>query len=253
MKVLIVDDEPLARTRITRLLADAPGITDLRECENGIEAVDAIGSWRPDLVFLDVQMPGLDGFGVVERVGTTRMPITVFVTAYDEFAVQAFEANALDYLLKPFGPDRLRSALGRARTQVALKSYAELQSRLHGLLGEIAPANRYINRFVVRNGSRMTFVDVNAVDWIGAEGNYLALHSGRKADLVRKTMGEVDRELDPANFVRIHRSTIVRIGAVAAVESVHRGEYVVILRSGTRLRSSSAYRERLEMALMAER
>ena len=250
MKILVVDDEPLARQRVLRLLRDELRVEEITEAENGLEAVQAIHASRPDVVLLDVQMPGLDGFGVVEAIGPGNMPVTIFVTAFDEFAVKAFDAHALDYLLKPFDPARLRHALARARGQLALRRQDDLEQRLTALLGQVQPASRYLERFIVRNGQRLTFVGVDAVDWIGAEGNYSALHVRRQIHLIRDSLGGLERKLDPRRFLRIHRSTIVNLDAVAAVESIVRGEYVVVLRDGTKLNSSGSYRERLEGTLL---
>lgn len=250
IKALIVDDEPLARSRIRNLLSREDDVELAGECENGIEAVEAIGEMEPDLIFLDVQMPGLDGFGVLERVGVERMPMTVFVTAYDEFALKAFETHALDYLLKPFEPERFQRALGRAREQLVLRRRKGLEQRLEALLAEIDAGPPHLQRFLVRIGSRIHFVAADQVDWIGAEGNYLRLHVGQQSFLVRDTVSNVDGKLDPKRFLRIHRSTIVNLERVKAVESLYRGEYVLILKDGTKLNSSSSYRERLESALL---
>ncbi len=253
MRVLIVDDEPLARARIRKLLSVESDVEQILECENGLEAAASITTWQPDLVFLDVQMPGLDGFGVVERIGPARMPVTVFVTAFDEFALKAFDAHALDYLLKPFGAERLQRALARAREQLALRQRSDLERKLTALLGGAVTPQSYTVRFPVRSGSRISLVEAASVDWIGAEGNYIALHAGRQVHLIRETMTDLDKGLDPKRFVRIHRSTIVRIDAIRAVESILRGEYIVILKDGTRLGSSSSYRDRLEAALLIPR
>jgi two-component system, LytTR family, response regulator len=251
LRILVVDDEPLARARVVNLLAGETGVSEIRECENGLEAVQAIEQWQPDLVFLDVQMPGLDGFGVVDRIGPDRMPVTVFATAFDEFAIRAFEAHALDYLLKPFDPERLAQALGRARTQVVLRQRGELEEKLSALLEGSGNAARYTERFVIRNGARITFVEAERVEWIGAEGNYVGLHVGKQVHLIRETLTELERKLDPTRFLRIHRSTIINLDQVQAVESLFRGEYVVILKAGRKLNSSSSYREKLEEALLA--
>ena len=250
IKTLIVDDEPLARTRVRTLLAAEADIEVVGECGNGLEAVDAIDAMRPDLVFLDVQMPGLDGFGVVESVGASRMPASVFVTAFDEFAVRAFDAHALDYLLKPFEVERFRETVGRVREHIAARRRHEIDRRLEALLEERGPVPEYLERFLVRVASRINFVDADQVDWIGSEGNYLRLHMGRQSHLVRDTLSNVDARLNPKHFLRIHRSTIVNLSRVRAVESVFQGEYIVILSDGTKLNSSSSYRDRIESTLL---
>jgi two-component system, LytTR family, response regulator len=250
IRTLIVDDEPLARSRIRNLLSKESDVELAGECENGFEAIEAIDQMEPDLVFLDVQMPGVNGFGVLERIGVGRMPLTVFVTAYDEFALRAFEAHALDYLLKPFEADRLRQALGRAREHLALRKRKHLEQRLEALLAEMDSGPEYLERFLVRVGSRIQFVEADRVDWIGAEGNYLRLHVADRSFLVRETVAGVEAKLNPKKFLRIHRSTIVNLERVRAVESLYRGEYVLILKDGTKLSTSAAHRDRLESVLL---
>jgi two-component system LytT family response regulator len=219
------------------------------ECGHGLEAVEAIESLDPDLVFLDVQMPELDGFGVVETVGIDRMPMTVFVTAYEEFALRAFEASALDYLLKPFDRARFGQALERVRTQVRLRRDGEMRGQLATLLKELRPGRRHLERLVVRSGGRIRFVRVEDVECFEAEGNYVRLHVGDRSHLVRQTMSALEAELDPARFVRIHRSTIVSLERIDHIEPLFQGEYSVVLRGGRKLSSSRGYRERLHQAL----
>lgn len=250
IKALIVDDEPPGRSRVRHLLSAAADIEVIDEAENGLQAVDKIEALQPDLVFLDVQMPGLDGFGVVDRVGPERMPVTVFITAFDEFAVRAFDAHALDYLLKPFEAERFERALDRVRGQLALRRRDGLERKLEALLGDLGDGERYLRRFLVRVGTRVTFVDAEHVDWIGAEGNYLRLHVGPQTHLVRDTLTNAEARLDPRRFIRIHRSTIVNLKRVRAVESLFQGEYLVILQDGTKLNSSGSYREQLEAKLL---
>jgi two-component system, LytTR family, response regulator len=251
IRVLIVDDEPLARARVRNILCEQPDL-DIAEARNGVEAVEMILSRKPDVIFLDVQMPGLDGFGVVEAVGAAEMPITIFVTAFDEFAIRAFDAHALDYLLKPFDPERLQASLDRARGLLSLRAGDDLERKLTDLLGGIAPSHRLPERFAVRNGARITFVPAEQVDWVSAEGNYVGLHVGKATHLVRGTLGEFEKKLDPAEFLRIHRSTIVRIRNIQSVESMFRGEYAITLRDGTKLNSSGTYRGKIEQVLLGE-
>lgn len=251
IRTAIVDDEPLARARIAGLLSGRPEFRDVAECENGPDAVDHILGARPDVVFLDVQMPGLDGFGVIERVGIDRMPATVFVTAYDEFALRAFDAQAIDYLLKPFDAARFEQMLEKVKRQLGAADAGGLDARLAALMQAVDARNAstFLERFVIRTGSRITFLDAEEVEWLGAESNYVALHAGGRTHLVRDTLGALEAKLDPGKFVRIHRSTIVRIRAVRSLESVFQGEYVVIMKDGTRLTSSRSYRARLESTL----
>ena len=249
IRVAIVDDEPLAIERMRRLLAGERDIQIVAECTNGAEAVAAIRSQAPDLVFLDVQMPGLDGFGVVEQVGPASMPATIFATAFDEHALLAFDSSALDYLLKPFDPDRFARALERARRFLRLQNREELEAKLTSMLGGTNRARRYLDRFLVRYGRRIVFVDTAEVDRIEADGNYAAIHVGTQVHLLREALSRLEEQLDPAAFVRIHRSHIVAVDRVHQLESVFQGEYVVTLKDGTRITSSRTYRERLERAV----
>ena len=249
LRALIADDEPLARERIRMLLADEKDFEVIRECNNGQEAVEAIEAERPDLAFLDIQMPELDGFGVVELIGPDNMPAVVFVTAYDQFAVRAFEAHAVDYILKPFDQERFRRALQRARQQIQQRDNNELNYRLRALLGELQSKTEHLERIIVRSGARMIFVSVDEIDWMAAEGNYIRLHVGKQSHLLREKMGTIEEKLDPSRFVRIHRSTIVNIKRIKELESLFQGEFVVILHDGTKLTSSRGYRDRLREIL----
>ena len=249
MRVLIVDDEPLARERIRSLLAAEPDVQVVGECGDGGAAVDAIRDARPDLVFLDVQMPDLDGFGVLDALAGEELPLVVFVTAYDQYALRAFEAHAVDYLLKPYDVDRFAAALARARANLGSAGGADVRSQLLSLLQELRPNSRYLERLIVRLGSRLLFVRAEEIDWIEAEGNYARLHAGNRSYLVRETMSHLEAKLDPAHFVRIHRSSIVNVDRIQELESVFQGEYLIVLRGGTKLNSSRGYRERLEKLL----
>jgi two-component system LytT family response regulator len=245
IRAFIADDEPLARERIRLMLAEHDDVEVVAECENGPAAVDAIEELRPDLAFLDVHMPGLDGFGVLDAVGAGTVPAVVFVTAHDRHAVRAFEAHALDYLLKPFDADRFAVAIDRVRAALGAQNERELERRLEKLLEEMSTRPRYPSRLTVRTGTRISFVAVEEIDWIEAEANYARLHSGGKTHLVRETMSGLEERLDPAHFVRIHRSTIVRIDRIREVEANAQGEYVVVLADGARLTSSRGYRRKL--------
>lgn len=253
LRVLIVDDEPLAREGLRLHLGEHPEVEVVGEASDGEEAVRTIQGLDPDLVFLDVQMPGLDGFGVVESLGAQAMPPVVFVTAYDEFALRAFEAHALDYLLKPVDPDRLGRAVDRALEWRRQDRDRELERRMAGLLEGLRGEGRYLERLAVRSGNRIVFVRVPDIDWIEAAGNYARLHAGKNEYLLRETMTGLEAQLDPRQFMRIHRSTIVRVDRIKELEPLYQGDYVVILEDGTRLTSSRSYRDNLQALLGRER
>jgi len=248
VRALVVDDEPLARRRVLRLLRDEPDIEVVGECADGREAVRAIREEAPDLVFLDVQMPEVDGFQVVEAVGPERMPAVIFVTAYDQYAVKAFEVHALDYLLKPFPRDRFARAVERVRDGIRRgRDRAEGDSgrQLLSLLQEMRREGKYLERLAVQTGGRVVFLRVEEVDWIAAEGNYLRLHAGGESHLVRGTMKAMEARLDPDRFLRIHRSTLVNVDRIREVQPWFKGEHVLILRDGTRLTTGGEHGKRL--------
>jgi two-component system LytT family response regulator len=245
-RVVIADDEPLARERLRTLLADEDWIDLVAECPDGPSAAAAIQQLRPDLVFLDVQMPGASGFDVIHTVGADRMPFVVFVTAFDRYALRAFDVHALDYLLKPFDRDRFRETLTRARKQLQRRSNGELERRLLELVQDLKPAPHPMERFVVKAGGRVFFVRADEIEWIEAAGNYVKLHVGSEEHLFRETMNAIEAKLDPDQFFRIHRSHIVNIERVRELQPWFNGEYVVFLRSGTRLTLSRGYRERVQ-------
>ncbi|MCA1560126.1 MAG: LytTR family DNA-binding domain-containing protein [Acidobacteria bacterium] len=245
-RVLIADDEPLARERLRMLLASEDWVQVVAECQDGREAVVAIQKLHPDLVFLDVQMPGATGFDVIEGVGAARMPPVIFVTAYDRYALRAFDVHALDYLLKPFDRERFQQALGRARQQLERSSNGELERRLLELVQDLRPVPQRFERFVIKSGGRVFFVRADEIDWIEAAGNYVKLHVGTQSHLFRETMNAIEAQLDPDIFFRIHRSHIVNIERVKELQPWFNGEYVVFLRSGARLTLSRGYREKLQ-------
>ncbi len=249
IRALIVDDEPLARERIRELLAREAGVTVVGEARNGAEAARLVEERAPDLVFLDVQMPEVDGFGFLERLAPDRIPAIVFVTAYDHYALRAFEVHALDYLLKPFDRERFQAALNHVREVIAGQGTRAASARIAAMLAELAPGRAYADRVVVRTGGRTILVRTDEVDWIEAAANYLKLHRGRETFLVRETMNSIEERLDPARFVRIHRSTIVNLDRVAHFESWFHGDYVVKLLDGTSLTLSRTHRERVEQRL----
>ena len=247
-RLLLVDDEPLARERLRRLLAALVPAAELREAPDGDAAVAAIRDWAPDAVFLDIQMPGRDGFQVIAAVGVERMPATVFVTGYDQHALRAFEVAAVDYLLKPFDDARLAEAWRRVDARLADRTLAGEARRFAALLGAVgaaapAPAPAYLERFLVKHDERTTLVPVSEVRFIRSDGNYLELHTATSTHMVRDTLGEVERGLDPARFVRIHRRVIVAISEIKELQPWFGGDQVMLLKDGTKLRVSRTRRE----------
>jgi two-component system LytT family response regulator len=245
MRVLIAEDEPLARDRIRSLLEDEEGVEITAECADGRSAVDAIREHEPDLVFLDVSMPELNGFEVIQEIGPAEMPPVIFVTAFDHFAVRAFDAHAVDYVLKPFDEDRFRTAVERGRDAMTQRTNGALDQRLSDLLQGLAKPT-YLERLAVKSQGKIIFLKTSDVQWIAAEGNYARLHSGKRSFLMRETMSNLESRLDPDRFIRIHRSTIVGTDAIAELEPLFQGDYVVVLRDGTRLTSSRGYRSNLQ-------
>lgn len=244
-RTLLVDDEPLARQRIRALLDGDPEIELVGECGNGREAVDAVLQFQPDLMFLDVQMPILDGFGVLQALAGASMPVVIFVTAHDRFALKAFEVHALDYLLKPFDRDRFRAALNRAKGQVRLGKAAGLESKLSDLLQTVHERQTGPDRLVVKSAGRVYFVRVQDIDWVEAAGNYLRLHAGNEEHLLRESMNGLEARLDPARFARIHRSTIVNLERIRELQPAFHGDYLVVLHDGSELTLSRNYRDKL--------
>ena len=243
VRVLIVDDEPLARQRVLDLLAAEPDAEVVGQAGNGRQAVDAIRRGGVDVVFLDVQMPGLGGLDVVREVGADAMPVTVFATAYDQHALAAFDAAATDYLLKPFDDDRFRQALDRARRSVRLREVDGLRGRLATLLGADPAAPAYLERIPVESRGQTRIVPVAAVDYVTSDGPYAELHVGAETSVIRETMQALEERLDPARFFRIHRSTIVQLDRVDALLTAPGGDYAVRLVDGTRLGLSRSRRD----------
>jgi two-component system LytT family response regulator len=248
-KVLIVDDERLSRRRIRRLLTLEPDCEVIGECANGAEAVSALESSRPDILFLDVQMPELDGFEVIRTLSELR-PLIIFTSAYDDYALRAFEVHAFDYLLKPFDGRRFRESLHRAKARVTQERSGATDHRLYELFENLSKSRRSPDRIAVRNNGRVVFVKLEEIDWIEASDNYICLHCGRETHVVRETMSELESRLDPAQFLRVHRSAIVNLDRIKELQPWFRGDYRVILRDGTELTLTKNHREKLESRLL---
>jgi len=246
IRVLIADDEPLARERLASLLSSESDVELVAQARDGEEAVTAIHDHSPDLVFLDVQMPQMSGFDVIEAVGTDKMPLVIFVTAYDQHALKAFQVRALDYLLKPFDRGRFADSLQRARNQIERAETGDLGRRLLALVKDLRRDQPRSDRLVVKSGGRLFFLRTDEIDWIEAAGNYVRLHVGTTSHLLRETMNAIESRLDPEKFFRIHRSRIVNMERIQELQPWLNGEYAVLLRTGTRLTLSRGYREKLQ-------
>jgi len=246
IKVLVADDEPLARERLSGVLSQEPDIEVVGQARDGEEAVTAIHDDSPDLVFLDVQMPQMSGFDVIEAVGSDKMPLVIFVTAYDQHALKAFQVRALDYLLKPFDRERFKDALSRARKQLERDENGDLGRRLLALVKDLRRDQPKSDRLVVKSGGRLFFLRTDEIDWVEAAGNYVRLHVGPGSHLLRETMNAIEGRLDPEKFFRIHRSRIVNMERIQELQPWLNGEYAVLLRTGTRLTLSRGYREKLQ-------
>ena len=266
IRALIVDDEPLAREGIALLLADDPQIEVIGECGNGVDAVRAIREHRPDLVFLDIQMPEMGGFEVIEALGPAAMPAVVFVTAYDQYAVRAFDVHALDYLLKPFDDERFFQTLGRIKEHIQLTQVSSLSERLMALLASYqqtaqgqsgksggpnppTPPTRRRHRLAVKSTGRVVFVDVADIDWIEAADYYVQLHVGERTYLHRQTMASLEKELDPEIFLRIHRSAIVHRQRIREIRHHSKRDLVVVLDGGVELKVARSHRDKLQKLL----
>lgn len=255
IRTLIADDEPLARDKIKTHLENEPNIEIIAECADGHEAVAAIQKYTPDLIFLDVQMPELDGFGVLDAIASSKMPNIIFVTAYDQYALRAFEVHALDYLLKPFDRQRFQRALERARSHILKEKSGEINERLLALLEDLraekeqSAKQKLVDRLVIKSAGRVFFRKVEEIDWIEAAGNYVRLHVGKESHLIRETMNSLEARLDPTQFLRIHRSYIVKIDRIKEFQPLFNGEYILTLQNGKQLASSRGYRDKLGQLL----
>jgi two-component system LytT family response regulator len=255
IRTIIVDDEPIARRNLWALLKGDPEIEIIGQSGSGTQAVKLIKETLPDLLFLDVQMPEVDGFEVLKRIKPERLPAIIFVTAYDQYALKAFEVHALDYLLKPFNDERFALALERAKAQIKQRNATELSQKLlalldeHGGGGAEAKETQYLTKFLIKSASRVFFVKAEEIDWIEAADYYVQLHTGEKSHLLRETMADLESRLDPKTFLRIHRSTIVNLRRVKEVQMRAGGDYFVVLESGTELKLSRSRREQVEILL----
>jgi len=241
LRALIIDEEPLSRKRLRGLLADEPELEVVGECDDGYKAVVAFEELNPNLVFLDVELPGLDGFGVLENIGVDRIPAVVFVTADDRYALRAFDVRAVDYVLKPFGLERLQRALDHVRGQIARDSTSPLSDDV-----VISSGHRYLKRIVTNENGRLVFLRTADIDWIEASGNYLRLHVAGEWHSLRRRMSVLESHLDPDQFLRIHRSTIVNLDRIKEMRSKLHGDYFVVLCDGRQLTMSAGYREKLD-------
>lgn len=249
IRVLVVDDEELARERVLKLLQARPDIEVLGECGDGRTAVEKILEKKPDLVFLDVQMPELDGFGVLRALAPEEMPAVIFVTAHDKFALKAFEVRAIDYLLKPFDRERFETALKRATDQIKSKQTGELDKRVTALLADLKPQAKAPERLVVKTDGRVLLVKFDDVDWIEAADNYVNVHVGPDSYMLRETMTSMEGKFPQDKFVRISRSTIVNVDRIKELQPMFHGEYVVVLRTGAKLTLSRTCRDKLDLIL----
>jgi two-component system, LytTR family, response regulator len=245
IRTLIVDDEPLARRRLRAFLRPEAEVEIVGECGNGPAAVESIRQLKPQLVFLDVQMPGMDGFEVLQSLAPRDRPIVIFVTAYDQYAVQAFEERALDYLLKPFAKQRFEDTMARVRERIERPESDEARERTSALLSVMGPKTH----LVVKTGTHSVLLQVARIEWLAAEGDYVRIHAGRETYLTRQTMNRIEGQLGAARFVRVHRSTIVNVDFIRQIHSLPGGDHAITLKDGTQVTLSRGYRDRLELAL----
>ncbi len=249
IRALIVDDEPLARKRLRELLKDDTEIVIVGECANGAETISAVRELAPDLIFLDVQMPGIDGLEVSEALGGKQNPLVIFVTAYEQYALRAFEVQAVDYLHKPFDRARFTQAMRRAKERLREKRRDDVNQRILDLLSEIKDKPQYLDRLVIKNNGRDFVLRTDEIDWIEAEGNYVRVHFGKQSSLIRETLSRLAAQLDPRKFPRIHRSGLVNIDRIQELRPWSHRDWRIILRSGVELRLSRNYRDHLSQLL----
>ena len=250
IRTIIVDDEPLAREKLRGFLEKESDVEILGECRDGREALEKIEKEQPDLVFLDVQMPEMDGFEVLENLERDRLPTVIFVTAYDQYAIKAFDVHAIDYLLKPFDRARLTDALNRARSEFERQQVGDVKSQLLALLQDVeSRRSKYPARLVIKTSGRVVFLKVDEIDWVDAAGNYVRIHAADDSHMLRETMGRLEEKLDPEKFLRIHRSTIVNMERIRELQQQFHGDYLVVLKNGQRLTLSRSYRDRIQELL----
>lgn len=249
IQALIADDEPLARERVRELLASEQDVEILAECSDGREAVEAIQKYTPDLVFLDIEMPELDGFQVLKSVRTERIPAVIFITAYDRYAIKAFEEHAVDYLLKPFDRARFVAALNRARTRLEQNGSGKLGQRLAALLQQVDSQPKLIDRLAIKSRGRVVFLRTEEIEWIEAAGNYVEVHAGKDCHLIRDTLNNFEEKLDARKFMRIHRSCMVNLEFIKELQPGIAGEYVVLMRDGRQLTLSRGYRDKVQQLI----
>jgi two-component system, LytTR family, response regulator len=245
IKALIADDEALARKFIRRMLKDDHDVEIVGECSNGKEAVAMIRKQNPDVVFLDVQMPEMDGFAVLESIRTDRLPEIIFATAYEQYAIRAFELHALDYLLKPFDQARFKDAIKHAKERLCSERHKEGRVQISALLESIRNKPRYLDRLVIKAGGRITFLSTDEINWIEADDKYVHLHTDKISPMVRQTLNAMETQLDPKKFRRIHRSAIVNVGRIKELQPLFNGEYSILLEDGTKLTLSRNYKDKL--------
>jgi two-component system LytT family response regulator len=250
VRTIIADDEHLARRKLRLLLGSELGVQVVAECQDGEQTVDAVKAHKPDLLLIDIRMPDVDGFQVLGKIAPDEMPVVIFTTAYDQFAIRAFEAHALDYLLKPFDGERLHHAIERARTEILKSHNRDLTSRILDLLANDAEpkikSRQADDRMVIRAGGKVVFLDVNEIDWIEAAANYVKLNVGKDSYLLREGIGSISERLDPDRFVRIHRSVIVNVRKIKELQPCESGEYIAVLKNGKELSCSRGYRTQLQ-------
>jgi two-component system, LytTR family, response regulator len=245
LRAVIADDEPLARERLRSYLLRDTDMVIVQECIDGVEAIEAVRTHRPDLLFLDIEMPGADGFEVLQTAGIDKIGGVIFVTAFDQHALRAFEYHAIDYLLKPFTQERFEEALAHAKALLRTDSPEALRDQLAAMLGDLKSPSEYLTRLVVKSDGRIMLLRVEKIEWIEAAGNYVTLHVGGSSYLIRQTMNDIESRLDPKQFLRIHRSAIVNVESIKEMEPLFHGDFSVLLTSGKRLSLSRNYRDRI--------
>lgn len=245
VRTIIADDESLARKKLRLLLSAEPSVQIVAECQDGRQAIDAVLAHKPDLLLLDIQMPNGDGFEVLEKISSDRFPLVIFTTAHDQYAIRAFEAHALDYLLKPFNQERLHRAIERVKVELLKSHEQSVRARILDLLATTKPDSKQLRRLVIRTSGRVVFLDLNEIDWIEAAANYVKLHSGKESYLLREGIGHLATKLDPDRFVRIHRSSIVNVSRIRELQPCDSGEYIAVLRNGKELSCSRGCRPQL--------